>query len=167
MIKSTQDDVCQDTQSSFLLTVEPENKERRRSFCQIGIRKGDWRRQSFAVTRGYSRQHSKQSNNNSKEFIFYAYAEYVIDYLRSCGIRAKLVLHIMAKHCENKATTTQLFVSSDGSASRFTYHGEAIFYGVLRQSTWQFGLKDVGLATVANLINYTTNNNDKEEISER
>ena len=73
----------------------------------------------------------------------------------------------MAKHCENKPGTNQFFVSSDGSASRFTYHGEAVFYGVLRQSTWQFGLKDVGLATVANLINYATNNSGKDEISER
>ena len=137
--------------------------EQKRSLCQTRTVWGHntLRRKSHQFFNTTSSEKSLAKNNDN---VYCAYAEYVLDYLRSIGIRGKLVLHVTAKNGQDDHS----YISSDGKFARFTYHGEAIFYGILRQSTWQFGLKDVGLATVANLINYTTNsNNNKGDIAER
>ena len=149
--------------SPLLSGKEFKGKEQKRSLCQI---RSCWgtdtlRRKSHQFINAPPTDKSTTRHNDN---VYCAYAEYVLDYLRSCGIRGKLVLHVTAKNGQNDHS----YISPDGKFSRFTYHGEAIFYGILRQSTWQFGLKDVGLATVANLINYTTNNNNnKDDIAER
>ena len=156
-------DINTDSGSSLSSKNGFAHKLQKRSLCQISSNWGNtaMRRRSHQFS--YATPNEKSANRNYDN-VYCAYAEYVIDYLRSCGIQAKLVLQVTAKNGRDDIS----YVSSDGKFSRFTYHGEAIFYGILRQATWQFGLKDLGLATVANLINYTTaGNNSKDDIAER
>ena len=156
-------DISHSPGAPFHSKKEITKKEKKRSLCQM---RSVWghstlRRKSHQFFNSTSPEKSLIRNNDN---VYCAYAEYALDYLRSIGIRGKLVLHVSAKNGQNDHS----YISSDGKFARFTYHGEAIFYGILRQSTWQFGLKDVGLATVANLINYTTNSNsNKGDIAER
>ena len=159
---------CSDANSPFpSIGIPEEIKKQRRSFCQPSASRNgngnNFRRRSLTSDLAPD----GQMDNDNKDILYCAYAEYVVDYLRSCGIHAKLMLHVMAKQCQDRIGTNQNFISFDGSVSRLTYHGEAAFYGVYRQSTWQFGLKDIGLARVADLINYATINNGTEDISER
>ena len=154
-------DITFDTRSKFYSNRYYEN-EKKRSFCQIGSTYGGItaRRKSHQF---FNSTTSDKPPGGSTESVYCAYAEYVIDYLRSLGIKASLVLHIAPKNGKDEPCS----ISPNGKFSRYTYNGEAIFYGVLRQSTWQFGLKDIGLATLVNLINYTATNRYQDNIAER
>ena len=154
-------DITFDTRSRFNGNNYYEG-EKKRSFCQVGSTHGSitTRRKSHQF---FNSTTSDKPLGGSTESVYCAYAEYVIDYLRSLGIKASLVLHVAPKNGKDDPCS----ISPNGKFPRYTYNGEAIFYGVLRQSTWQFGLKDIGLATLVNLINYTATNRYQDNISER
>ena len=152
-------DITFDTRSRVYGNRRYEN-EKKRSYSgptQVGITA---RRKSHHF---FNATTSNKPLGGSTESVYCAYAEFVIDYLRILGIKASLVLHIAPKNGKDGPCS----ISPNGKFSRYTYNGEAIFYGVLRQSTWQFGLKDIGLATLVNLINYTATNRYQDNISER